>query len=249
MSGNLSKLLPVLIKLSEVDTSLARILAQHKQLEQKKEEEAANANRIKREFEDKNLETEKRRAKYQEEENRISEENQKLVERRKVLSSFSNYKVQQSAQKEIELAAKQLAAQEEKLIVTLEEIENLEKEVAQLKESKESAEKQLKELFESAEGEIEALLARAKEKEEERQQLAASIDPANLNVYERIRNRHIDPLVPIQDGKCGGCFMQISAQMQVQISRADTLVKCRGCGRVLFLDEVKSDKDSSSAPA
>lgn len=250
MSEDFAKVLPTLIKLSEVDSSLARILAKHKQLDLEQEDASKAFNLTKREFEDKKLDLDKRKGKYLEEEKRINEENEKLVERRKVLSSFTNYKVQQSAQKEIELAAKQLSAQEEKLLSTLEETEALEKEVEELKLKYSEEEKKLKELSSSAEEEIDALLARAKEKEAERSELAATVDPKNLTMYERIRVKHpADPLVAVREGNCGGCFMQVGPQMMVQISRADSLVKCRGCGRLLFLSSDEADQDSNSPAA
>ena len=251
MSGAVSKLMPVLIKLSEVDSALARLLAKHKQLDQQQEEEKQAFDLMKREYEDKKLDADKKRAKYHEEEKRISEENGKLVERRKVLSSFTNYKVQQSAQKEIEMTAKQLNAQEEKLLESLEEVEALEKEVEGLKEQYEAADTKLKEFIESAEGEIDSILERSKEKEAERAELAGSVDPTNLTMYDRIKKKHpVDPLVPVRDGKCGGCFMQVGPQMIVQLGRADSLVKCRGCGRILHLaTEGGEDGDSQSPSA
>jgi predicted nucleic acid-binding Zn-ribbon protein len=241
MNGTISKVLPSLIRLSELDSALARLLAKHKQIEKEKEEAQVTAGELQRRYEDVKIELDKKRSRYREEETRIKEENEKLVERRKVLSTFSNYKVQQSAQKEIELSAKQLSNQEEKMLTVLEEVEELEKQLATIQEEKEKSDSDLKELLDSAEGEIESLLERSKEKEAERQEILAEIPSNQVQVYEGIRRRHaVDPLVELKNGRCGGCSMQIAPQMMVQVSRGETLVKCRGCGRVLFLREGES---------
>ncbi|MCI5064781.1 hypothetical protein MRY87_03545 [bacterium] len=231
-----SQVLPLLVQLSEIDSALARLLAKRKQLEEQVEQSQQQLHSLQRDHEAKKGGLEQRRAKIREEERRIAEENEKLVERRKALSTFSNYKVQQSAQKEVEQAAKQLAGQEERVLVSMEELEALEKEVAELETAVEKAAAENQELLDSAEGEIDSLLERAKEKEGQRTEIASQIDSGNLATYDRIRNRHpVDPLVAVQDGKCGGCYMQVGAQMLVQVSRAASLVKCRGCSRVLFL--------------
>lgn len=240
-SPSLSKL----IQLSELDSSIARLLARQKQLDEERRAKEESCQKLRRGFEEKTVELSGKKKKYQEEENRIQEENSKLVERRKVLSTFSNYKVQQSAQKEIEASAKQLAMQEEKLIETLEDIEKLEALVKAEEENLLSEEEKLKEFSADAEGETESVIERCSEKEGARSELATSVDASHLALYDLIRKRHaVDPLVVIQQGKCGGCYMQVAPQMMVQIARGSDLVKCRGCGRILYLQEEEGERSA-----
>lgn len=233
-----SPVLSQLIQLSELDSSIARLFARQRQIEEERRLQEEEYQQLQRVHDDQALELQRKRKRYEDEEHRIQDENSKLVERRKVLSSFSNYKVQQSAQKEIEASAKQLAAQEERLIETLEEIEVLETALNTAKEGLSLAKEKRKAFTENADEECSAIIERSAEKEAQRAKIAQRVDTSHLALYDLIRKRHaVDPLVGIQQGKCGGCYMQVAPQMMVQVSRGKDLVKCRGCGRILYLQE------------
>jgi predicted nucleic acid-binding Zn-ribbon protein len=233
-----SPVLTQLRQLSELDSSIARLFARQRQIEEERRDQEEEFGQLQRAHDDQALEYQRKRKRYEEEERRIQDENLKLVERRKVLSSFSNYKVQQSAQKEIEASAKQLAAQEEKLIETLEEIEILEAALNTSKEGLALAEEKRKEFLGNTEEECSAIIERSAVKEAQRAEIALRVDSSHLAIYDLIRKRHaVDPLVGIQQGKCGGCYMQVAPQMMVQVARGKDLVKCRGCGRILYLQE------------
>ncbi|MGA1191773.1 MAG: zinc ribbon domain-containing protein [Bdellovibrionota bacterium] len=233
-----SPVLTQLIQLSELDSSIARLFARQRQIEEERHSKVDEFQQLQRVHDDQALELQRKRKRYEEEERRIQDENSKLVERRKVLSSFSNYKVQQSAQKEIEASAKQLAAQEEKLIETLEEMETLEAALKTAKEALALAREKQREFMANADEECNAIVERSGEKEAQRADIARRVDPTHLGLYDIIRKRHaVDPLVGIQQGKCGGCYMQVAPQMMVQVARGKDLVKCRGCGRILYLQE------------
>src|SRR5262245_34490605 len=127
MTAENKSLLAKLIELSKIDVAIARIKAEKKTLEtdllalhssiKKEEQEKAQKQKV---YDDKN-------GRYQKEEKRLRDEGDKLVQRRKALTTLNNYKLQQSAEKEIEHASRQITSQEEALLTTLEEVENLKK--------------------------------------------------------------------------------------------------------------------------
>ena len=62
------------------------------------------------------------------------------------------------------------------------------------------------------------------------------MDAANLAVYERIKERYpMDPAIKVHEGRCDGCGQQVVPQMMLHLEQGQSLVKCRGCGRILFL--------------
>ncbi len=236
MSEKFGKLLKQLIDLSEVDMSLARILARRKELETQLADKLLAIEEQEREFEDKSAQATNDRETFRREEKRLKEENEKLVGRRKALDSFSDYKSQQAAQKEIEQTSRQLGTQEEKLLATLDALEALEGEAATLKETLDKAKEEFATFEEDAKGELVTLEERGAEKQAARDEIASNVGARDLVAYDRIKNRFpMDPVVALQGQACGGCHMELGPQVMVQVARAESLVKCGGCGRFLYM--------------
>ena len=90
--------------------------------------------------------------------------------------------------------------------------------------------------------ELKAFLARTaglgadlQRKEEERQALAAAIEPVWLARYERIFAKQRDAAIAlVEHGTCGSCHMKLSPSQVVDARKADTLTLCDFCGRMLY---------------
>jgi predicted nucleic acid-binding Zn-ribbon protein len=65
------------------------------------------------------------------------------------------------------------------------------------------------------------------------------VSEARLRVYDRIASRHLPAVVPIHGGKCGGCHLKVSSEVE-SAARAKTedpnaaLPTCDQCGRIVF---------------
>ncbi len=240
MDNKLAEALKKLVALSEIDARLAGIAAEKKTLAAKRKEKKEVRDAAKKDSDRKNLEYEDRRAVYNREEKRLKEAQQKLVERRKALTTLGSYKLQVAAEREIEAAGKQLGVQEEQLIRMLEQIEELESVAAESKAIFDKAEAELaaadKEISETAEN----LDRRASEYIAERNVLLPQVEQPILEVYQRALQRYpVDPIVPFSKGACGGCFIELGPQTAVEIARATKPVRCRGCGRILYLQDAE----------
>lgn len=237
-------ILPLLVEISKVDSSLARIEAEKKKLET---EFSSRLDSIKKKGTEQGQITKQlteRKTVYSREEKTIKEERDKIVQRRRALATMNNYKVQQAAERELDHAGRQLSAREETLIAILQEIENLEKAL----NSSQSESEQLaseKEAFESdARATLQNLDSRSKELKKQREDLASRINPSILQQYGKVRDRFpLDPLVSVTAGKnCAGCSMQLGPQVQVQLHKGEALIKCPGCARILFLSEASKEE-------
>jgi len=231
-------LLSALVLISKIDASLARLEAQRTSLESEitGHQAALKKAQLEQELKDKLLADKK--ARLQREEKSLKEEQEKLVARRKALTTFSNYKLQQAAEREIDHASRQLRVREEALLGVLEENEKLEEECKALASSTKSLTESLNKLTQEAKEAFSVFAGREKEYKQERAELVTKIDAAALAMYERIRERHpCDAVVAVKGQACAGCYIQVAPQLIVEIARGDTLVKCRGCGRILYLEE------------
>lgn len=173
------------------------------------------------------------------EERWLRDEQQKLVDRRKGLATLNDYKLQQAAEREIEKASYQLSVQEERLLAQLEKIEAQEKEIVALRLSVEQGQADLGKLEQDGRDELQALQSRLEEKSVERARLAAEVEPKALKEYDIVRQRYaMDPIVEVKGGTCHGCHMTVPKQLLVLIAKAEGLTRCRGCARILHLEQV-----------
>ena len=182
---------------------------------------------------------ETRRLGVAKEEKEIKEEQDKLVARRKALATMNNYKVQQAAEREVEGAAQHIATREEVLLQAMEDLETLQKTVAGLRKEFEKEKSEYDAYVKDATGmaiDIDHCIGK---KMTEREGAISAISSADLGVYDKVRQKHQDSPVALLKlpNLCGACSMTVGPQIIVQIARGTALVKCPGCGRILYLDE------------
>lgn len=242
-------LLSRLIDLSKVDVSLARIKAEKRKLETELQGLHASMQKDENDRAQKQKLLDEKSTRYSKEEKRLKEEWEKLAARRKALNSLANHKLQQSAEKEIEHASREIKASEETLLTTLEETEILGKQIATIGESLAKQKTAYNEKIKEAKGHLVNLERRNKDHLDNRNLIAPTIDAKNMAVYERAKEKFImDPLVPIVNNLCSGCNMQIGPQVIVLIGKADSLVRCPGCARILYVTEspeAEAEKNSA----
>ena len=90
--------------------------------------------------------------------------------------------------------------------------------------------------------EIESLLsgvqAEMKELEQERTKLAASCEKSLVNKYERIRKQRGGvAVVPVVNGTCKGCQMNIPPQMANNLRNGTEIQTCPSCHRFIYAAE------------
>lgn len=232
-------LVSIVQELAQLDATIARAAADKKKLDAELIAQKELLTKIHRDATAKIKLFEERRTAHQKEERSLKEEREKISERRKGLGSHNNYKVQQAAEKELDYLARQVNLKEEALIKGLSDIEALEKDATAWREkfdvAKANYEKVQKEIAET----FPVLDERTQRATTARQELIHPIDKARLTLYERARSRFpTDPVVLVNEQQsCTGCFMNVGPQVVQQVLKGDTLVKCPGCNRVLFISD------------
>lgn len=124
---------------------------------------------------------------------------------------------------------------ENREIELMEQAEAAQNEVASqtqaAKEAGKLMEDQLSQLT-KREANLEAELA---ELTQNRDALAAAVDPSARGRYERLsRSKGENVVVGVQHGVCGGCHMRLPPQLLVQCQAQQELVSCSNCGRLLY---------------
>lgn len=228
-----------LIEIGSLDARLARIVAERKQISDTLTEQRKLLEDKQRVSSKQQAMLAERQERIRREEKLLKEEREKLVGRRKSLESLGSYKLQQAGQREIEHASKQLDLREEALLKSIDEVAALEEMVKNLSEECVTLQEAHSVKLQESEEQLMELERRQGEITQERQQLVDRIPAEHLRTYDRVKSRHVmDAIVPLQDqSSCSGCFMQVGPQVVVEVARGNKIVRCPGCGRILFLQE------------
>ncbi|MBX3301268.1 MAG: hypothetical protein KF693_03540 [Nitrospira sp.] len=136
---------------------------------------------------------------------------------------------------ELELANKKRGDFEEKILLSMDKVDQLQKTAKELQDKKDALEK----VFTR---EKQGLDAQDKELAAELAQLEASYREASLKVEKRLLERYNQvkasrkdqPLAAVRDGICAGCRLQIPPQLIAQVKRSDDLHICPYCRRMLY---------------
>jgi len=165
-----------------------------------------------------------------------------LEDLNKDMSYYSECDDDELDQKEVE----QLIKNSEK---TYDAIVNVKKQLSAIKNEIETNDKTVKELFKkmiaakneydalrvehnkelaAGAGDIAALKAKLKEAEEKVPEILVS-------EYKRIKGFRPNPVAALADNRCGGCRMQLPANVALAVANSDKPVECENCGRILIL--------------
>lgn len=156
---------------------------------------------------------------------------------KKDLDSLSSYKEYQSIKSEIEMLQAQQQSQEQLVINTWAKletaIESLEKEEPKLNNLFNQIDVKIKTINQ----EIEQLSLNLNEHKKNRPLLEQDVPKEWLEKYCIMQSRVEDPVVPIDHNSCSACFYTLTGQDSLQAKHGG-LVQCKGCYRLMFLEEI-----------
>ena len=100
-------------------------------------------------------------------------------------------------------------------------------------------------VFAQAEKKAESLIVSSNEcvagLEEKKTTIASGIDPELMGIYTKLSGRGGGKAVVSADGgMCGGCNMTLTSQTISELIKGDEIIRCRMCGRILYLQDEKS---------
>ena len=149
--------------------------------------------------------------------------------------SVKNPKELMSLQHQVEQLKSQIREEEDKTLEIMSQVEALRKEIAsraaEVKKLEEEWQKRQEQLL-VEQAELRTTIDVAKEKRDE---LAATVESAHLELYEILRARKQGQAVAgIEQGRCQGCRITLPVS-ELMRARMGELVQCDSCGRILYL--------------
>jgi hypothetical protein len=143
---------------------------------------------------------------------------------------------------EIDNLKQEKSNHETELLETMELISTLETNIAEYKEKleqiKENNTRQLAILQEK----IGSIGGKVSEKQAERGEVTSAISRQVLSTYERVRKgKGGAAVVAVKKRACGACYKALTPRKVQEIRKADRILTCDNCGRMLFWDDDESN--------
>lgn len=151
------------------------------------------------------------------------------------LSDLKTNKEYQAHLFEIELANKKRGDFEEKILVSMEKIDQLQRTAKDAQEKVKTLEAVFAQEKRVLDEQDQVLAAELAELQARYQRAAVRVDKALLERYNQIKaTRKDQALAAVRAGNCAGCRLQIPPQLIAQVKRSEDLHVCPYCRRMLY---------------
>jgi predicted nucleic acid-binding Zn-ribbon protein len=165
----------------------------------------------------------------------------KINNKKSELNNIKTNKEYSAMLSEIEFLEKKKEEAEEKVIASLIETDEIQKEIKKAEEEREK----IKTKYEKEKEEINKEKGKVEEElklmQEKRKKIVSQVDEDYINLYMNLgKSKGGIPLSKVKNGFCSECYMKIRPQILVEIKKSDKIITCENCGRILYIEvEVK----------
>jgi predicted nucleic acid-binding Zn-ribbon protein len=146
-----------------------------------------------------------------------------------------NEKELKALQLEEEIAKEQIAFANEEIDRLDNLAKNKEATLKELQEKLAAEEEDIKEIQVAVDNTIEEINKERNVVYQERSELLEKFDNKILTFYEKIKRWAKDSaVVPVKKQACYGCFMKINDKTYAEVIKAEEIINCPHCGRILY---------------
>jgi predicted nucleic acid-binding Zn-ribbon protein len=176
-------------------------------------------------------------------EQEMKDEEAQLLKAKQKSSLVKNAKEMMANERELQVTRKMAQEREEEVLKLVNAVEAAKKSIAQHEADFEALKKHVGEEEATAKvkmGEIDGQIA---EERKLREVAAARVEPSAMKKYSTIRMRRGLALVPVKNGTCAGCNMNIPPQLFNTIQRGNSIELCGNCNRIIYWDKLLEETD------
>lgn len=223
--------------LQEIDRDIHRVRAELKRLPAERERREAELALRKTEIELIRGRVMERQLRVKEIENQTSTQRQRIRKLEAELNSSRDVAVVEGCKYEIRSLKRQIEDAEQE---ALEHMEGVELAQARAKELGATLDAELAvfaEFSKNVERESASAKTRLTELEAVRKsRMSGDVNPAALTLYERLLGaREGEAMALLENGICQACFMEVPPNLRVRLTRANEVIQCPHCDRILYL--------------
>ena len=234
----MNKYLEDLIKLSKFDTAISMFEPKIENEKAKLATFVETAASIKASINSIYLEIDDVKSKRTKNNIHLAELKTKLENIAKKNKDVNNEKELKALQLEEEIAKEQISFANEEI----ERLDNLTKNkeltLKELQEKLAVEEEDIKEIQVAVDNTIEEISKERNAVYQERSELLEKFDNKILTFYEKIKRWAKDSaVVPVKKQACYGCYMKINDKTYAEVIKAEEIVNCPHCGRILYKED------------
>jgi predicted nucleic acid-binding Zn-ribbon protein len=227
----------VLINLQKIETEKESIQKALSAIPEKSDALDAEVIEFEKKLTDETAVLDELKKEYRSHELAVRENFSKITKSKERLNAIKTNKEYQAMLKEIEDIETKNSEIEDVMMGYLEQIETKEKYVAAVrKEGIQLRDRITKEKEKIHKEQVEGG-KKLSQLESQSESLSKRADPDMLYKYKKVKNRVFGSvIVPVVNAVCGGCNMNIPAQLYNELYRFDTLRFCPFCYRMIYVD-------------
>lgn len=166
------------------------------------------------------------------------EENKKYLERAdRNLKHAQNQKEYETAMRETDALQKQITAFETQIVEIMDELEGVEKELAERAEEIASLDGKRDAALKQFDTALAADQKEFKTETSRRAEAFATLPARMAHVYDRLAQRSRDGIAvaEVVNGSCTACNMQLRPQVQLNVKKGDEIITCENCTRIMYI--------------
>ena len=228
-----------LVKLQEAETQIVRLKDVLHEVEKKKIKLASRLKQFAAALKENTEELETFKKNCLDSEDEIKVVDARIIKSNETLRNVTTNKEYQVLLREVDDNKKRKDALETELLQIMEEREKSQtivdestKEYQQLEEQVKAEQNQIEEQTTKDRKLLEEYLGSQEE-------IGESLDPKLLDRFKRISKMNQGSAVAkVQDQVCLGCFMNIPPQLYIEVQRANELISCPQCSRILYYEKI-----------
>jgi len=165
----------------------------------------------------------------------LQEEGKKAMDKRMRMNRIKNIKELQALQREIDQIKQSNGELEEQLITVMEEIDGVKAAIKSKEEELAKIQDEWKQKQDEMQTQISSIDQAVSEASRRRQSIATQVTRDLISRYELIFSRRGGTaVVEVAGGICQGCYMNIPPQLWNEIIRNEKVNLCPSCQRILY---------------
>ncbi|MCD6430428.1 MAG: hypothetical protein J7L57_04320 [Deltaproteobacteria bacterium] len=166
-----------------------------------------------------------------------------IAQSKEKITQISNNKEYFAVLKELEHNQKSVEKQEVELLGLIEEIDSIKEQIADNENELTAKHDAMAKEEKAISNKTATLERKIKAGEKGRQAKAKEIDEIFLRRYQRIRRRFNNAVVPVENGTCRGCNVNVPPQVYIDLLKGLELMNCPNCQRIMVnRNDVDSEK-------
>ncbi len=241
MPENIKEQIDTLVKLQKIETEAAESKAIIDSLPEKQASFDASMLEYENAIKEKETLLHDVKKKYRDYEEEIQINQSMIAKSREKQMAAKTNKEYQSSLTEIEKLEKMNSDIEDEMLIDLDKIDLVEKEIRSKKKDFEQIKEKNKKEKKAITRELKVREKKIKGLEVDRDTISSQVAPNLLNKFRRVREQLGGGLaiVPVHSAVCYGCNVNLPPQMFNELQRCDSLKMCPNCQRIIYWENLQ----------